>query len=219
MNKDTNTTLVNDLFFEDQNVRIFGTPEKPTFAVNDTCEILDIANARDAIAKLDEDEKGVVTADTLGGKQTINVVTESGLYALIFQSRKPIAKKFRKWVTSEVLPHLRRRSFYSMTGGQSASSEVAILSTRLEIAKIREEAQYLEDQLEWQLSLPGGLTVAEYAQEHGLSSQQVAVLGYRMACAAKKHHWQVGTRPSTRGRTVAAYLPEHFAALAPLKLS
>ena len=61
---------------------------------------------------LEEDEKGVHTVNTLGGSQDAAVVYESGLYALIFKSRKPEAKAFRKWVTSEVLPTLRRHGCY-----------------------------------------------------------------------------------------------------------
>jgi prophage antirepressor-like protein len=66
------------------------------------------------MAKLDNDEKGVSTIYTLGGNQEMAVVSESGLYALIFQSRKPEAKMFRKWVTSEVLPALRRTGEYQI---------------------------------------------------------------------------------------------------------
>lgn len=62
---------------------------------------------------MDDDEKGVNTIDTPGGKQEISIVSESGLYALIFKSRRPEAKKFRRWVTSEVLPAIRKTGSYS----------------------------------------------------------------------------------------------------------
>jgi prophage antirepressor-like protein len=82
----------------------------------DVCEVLGIANARDALQRLDDDEKGVATTDTLGGKQTLATVYESGLYALIFTSRKEEAKAFRKWVTSEVLPAIRKTGAYAVPG-------------------------------------------------------------------------------------------------------
>ena len=91
---------------------------EPWFAAKDVCEVLDIKNNRDAIRALDDDEKGVVSTDTLGGKQELTYVNESGMYALIFQSRKPQAKAFRKWVTSEVLPSLWKYGYYVAPGAQ-----------------------------------------------------------------------------------------------------
>lgn len=85
---------------------------EPWFVAKDICDILEIANARDAISTLDDDEKGVAFTDTLGGKQEVNIINESGLYNLIFRSNKPQAKVFRKWVTSEVLPAIRRHGHY-----------------------------------------------------------------------------------------------------------
>ena len=93
-------------------VRCGGTADNPWFVAKDVCDVLGIANARDSLASLDDDQKGVATTDTLGGKQTLAIVYESGLYELIFRSRKPEAKAFRKWVTSEVLPSIRRTGFY-----------------------------------------------------------------------------------------------------------
>ena len=98
--------------FESQAVRSVLRDDEPWFVAADVCRVLDISNPRDAIAKLDDDEKGVGTADTLGGRQEMNIISESGLYALIFTSRKAQAKRFRKWVTSEVLPALRRTGRY-----------------------------------------------------------------------------------------------------------
>lgn len=83
------------------------------FCAKDLCEILTISNYRDAMNRLDEDEKGVRKTDTPGGKQEMLFVTESGLYALIIRSNKPEARKFRKWITAEVLPSLRKYGFYS----------------------------------------------------------------------------------------------------------
>lgn len=87
---------------------------EPWFVATDVCQILGISNNRDAISRLDDDEKkdGVGITDTVGRKNRMSVVSESGLYRLIFQSRKPEACKFRKWVTGEVLPSIRRKGFY-----------------------------------------------------------------------------------------------------------
>lgn len=95
------------------------------FVAKDVCEILDISKYRDAINNLDEDERMSIIVDTLGGPQEMTAVTESGLYALIFKSRKLEARRFRKWVTSEVLPSIRR------TGQYSAAVSAAVMERAL----------------------------------------------------------------------------------------
>jgi prophage antirepressor-like protein len=83
------------------------------FCATDVCSVLDIQNNRRVVDEmLDDDEKGVRNTYTLGGSQNMLFVSESGLYNLIFRSRKPEAKKFRRWVTSEVLPAIRRTGYY-----------------------------------------------------------------------------------------------------------
>ena len=86
----------------------------PLFNAGDVCKALGIVNHRDVCSRLDDDEKGVGEADTLGGKQSVLMVNESGLYSLIFTSNKPEAKAFRKWVTSEVLPSIRKNGEYKL---------------------------------------------------------------------------------------------------------
>lgn len=86
------------------------------FVAKDVCQALLIKNSRDAIADLEEDEKGVVLTDTLGGKQKMNVINESGLYGLIGQSRKPETKPFKRWIRKEVIPALRKTGIYAVQG-------------------------------------------------------------------------------------------------------
>ena len=84
------------------------------FVANDLCAALELENPRDALAK-HVDEEDVAKRDTLtpGGLQKLNHVNESGLYALIFGSRKESAKRFKRWVTSEVLPSIRKDGYYA----------------------------------------------------------------------------------------------------------
>lgn len=103
-------------------IRVQVINNEPWFVAKDVCQVLGIEKHRDAISRLDEDERGSVLVDTLGGKQQFTATNESGLYHLIFQSRKPEAKKFRKWVTGEVLPTIRKTGRYEtmksrMAGG------------------------------------------------------------------------------------------------------
>ena len=86
--------------------------EDTWFVASDVCNILGINKQRDAYSRLDEDERGSLLVDTLGGKQEVNAINESGLYSLILRSRKPQAKAFKKWVTSEVLPSIRKHGAY-----------------------------------------------------------------------------------------------------------
>ena len=98
----------------DQQVRTVIIDGEPFFVAKDVCAILEIANHNDAMSRLDEDEKGRSVIPTQFGNKETNLVNESGLYHLIFQSRKPEAKAFRKWVTSEVLPSLRKSGKYEL---------------------------------------------------------------------------------------------------------
>lgn len=99
--------------FEGTPVRVTtGDDGEPRWVLADVCRACGIDNSRNVSARLDDDQKGVVTMDTLGGAQRITVVTESGLYDVILDSRKTEAKRFRKWVTSEVLPSIRKHGAY-----------------------------------------------------------------------------------------------------------
>lgn len=100
-----------------QNIRVQMKDGEPWFVAKDVCDALEIENNRNATARLDDDEKGVSIVRTPSGDQQMTIVSESGLYNLIFQSRKPEAKAFRKWVTSEVLPTLRKTGRYELQSG------------------------------------------------------------------------------------------------------
>ncbi|QKQ75610.1 Bro-N domain-containing protein [Nostoc sp. TCL240-02] len=101
--------------FESHEVRFVGTAFDPWWVAADVCAVLEIKNSRDAIARLDEDEKDdVAITDTIGRQQMMTAINESGLYSLILTSRKAQAKRFKKWVTSEVLPSIRKTGKYEL---------------------------------------------------------------------------------------------------------
>jgi anti-repressor protein len=97
------------------NIRVMTDEQgEPWFVLKDICDALDLGNNREVARRLDED--GVSTTDVtdnLGRNQKTNVVTEAGLYEVIFMSRKPEAKAFKRWVTSEVLPSIRKHGMYA----------------------------------------------------------------------------------------------------------
>lgn len=96
-------------FGEVRNVMVKG---EPWFVGKDVCSILGIVNHKDALSRLDNTERRGSVMPTPSGRQEMITINESGLYSLIFQSRKPEAVQFRKWVTSEVLPSIRKFGFY-----------------------------------------------------------------------------------------------------------
>lgn len=102
------------LFSSDEfgDVRAVNRGGEPWFVAKDVCDALGIANSRDALARLDDDEKGVGLTDTLGGAQEMTIVNEPGLYTLVLSSRKPEAKAFKRWITHEVIPSIRRTGGY-----------------------------------------------------------------------------------------------------------
>lgn len=86
---------------------------EPWFVGKDVAEILGYSNPRDTLAKhVDDEDKGVAKCDTLGGIQDLTVINESGLYSLILSSKMATAKRFKRWVTSEVLPQIRKTGSY-----------------------------------------------------------------------------------------------------------
>lgn len=95
------------------NVRIIMQGNEPWFVAKDVCDCLDLSNSRKALSRLEDDEKGVTLSNTLGGKQEMATVNEYGLYSLVMSSRKPEAKEFKRWITHEVLPSLRKYGTYS----------------------------------------------------------------------------------------------------------
>lgn len=95
-------------------IRVQLINSEPWFVATDVCQVLGISNNRDAVSRLDDDEKATSALPTQFGVKDMWLVSESGLYSLIFQSRKAEAKKFRKWVTSEVLPSIRKKGYYGI---------------------------------------------------------------------------------------------------------
>ncbi|AVH68180.1 BRO-N domain-containing protein [Nostoc sp. 'Peltigera membranacea cyanobiont' N6] len=119
--------------FEEKEVRFVGTAEKPQWVASDVCNCLEIrvSGVSEAIASLEDDEKGNANVVTLGGEQEMLTVTEPGLYRLIFKSRKPVAKRFQRWVFHEVLPAIRKTGSYSLHPSQPPTLALPPVEQRL----------------------------------------------------------------------------------------
>jgi len=105
--QEENTNSINDF----TTIEING---EPWFIAADVCGMLDIQNVSQALSNLDDDEKLPYVLDRAGQRRSVNLVSESGLYNLIFRSKKPSAKAFRKWVTKEVIPAIRKTGSFGI---------------------------------------------------------------------------------------------------------
>ena len=141
---------MNDLkIFENEEfgaVRTILKNGEPWFVGKDVAEILGYSNPRKAmIDHVDEEDKGVTKCDTLGGVQDLAVINESGLYSLILSSKLPNAKRFKRWVTGEVLPSIRKNGGY--IAGQENLSDDELMAKALQVAqnRIKEKDKQIAD--------------------------------------------------------------------------
>ena len=164
---------------------------EPWFIAADVCRALEIGNSRQALTRLDDDEKNtVILNDGIPGNPNMTIINEAGLYALVLSSRKPEAKAFKRWVTHEVLPTIRQHGAY-MTGAtlDRALNEpdfLISLATKLkaerearkaleldktvlaqQIAELKPKASYYD----LILQCSGLLSVTEIAKDYGLSAK------------------------------------------------
>lgn len=137
--------------YKEHPVRIVDRGGEPWFVAKDVCAVLEIAKVDSAIRSLDEDEKDTHSMSTLGGDQELSIVSEAGLYSLVLRSRKPEAKAFKRWVTHEVLPSIRKTGAYvapnlSMEQISAVVRKLGAMANQLitENAGLREKIEFLE---------------------------------------------------------------------------
>ncbi len=164
--------------------RILDKDGEPWFVLTDVCRELGIGNATDASGRLDDDEVGIDSVETGGGRQNVVTVSESGLYSLIMTSRKDGAKRFKKWVTAEVLPAIRKTGRYG--GGTPAFID------RYNHNWDRVEIGYFSVMSELTIRLWGrleklGHTMADKAPD-GVELRPDVSVGRRFADWLKRHH-------------------------------
>jgi prophage antirepressor-like protein len=124
--------------FDGLNIRTFIQNDATWFVTADIASALGYEHVPHALRILDDDEKGVHKVDTLGGVQKMSICSESGMYHLVLMSKKPEAKRFRKWVTSEVLPAIRKTGQYQDDWRKSrhaAASSAKVMTSILEFVR------------------------------------------------------------------------------------
>jgi len=153
--------MLETFHFNGAAVRTLVRDGEPWFVGRDVALTLGYSNPRDALSKhVDPEDKGVAICDTPGGPQRLTTVNESGLYALIFGSKLPAARAFKRWVTSEVLPTLRRTGAY--VSPDATAEQLSALAAQIEA--MRGDANHTAMQGENR----GGVTLRALADEWGV---------------------------------------------------
>lgn len=137
--------------FKDQDVRVVEVDGEPWWVAKDVCDVLGLANPSESLKALDEDELTSETLRSGGQGREMNLISESGLYTLILRSNKAEARPFRRWVTHEVLPSLRRNGFYA--AGQEQGDAIKVLFKVIDkqnerLMKLEERHRKLQIRLE-----------------------------------------------------------------------
>ena len=168
---------------------------EPLFCAKDVCNALSYGNSREALHK-HVDEKDVTKRDTLtkGGVQAMLYVNESGLYALILFSRLESAKRFKHWVTSEVLPSIRKQGGYMVVHPEETDEEMLARALQImqaalqrrdeEIARLKPRADYADEVLD----AINCITTTQLAKELGMTAQELN----RRLCEMRIQYWQSG---------------------------
>lgn len=178
--------------FNAKQVRVVSRDGSPWFVAKDVCDVLGLTNSRKAVAALDEDERDILTSSNVTAgyisapNRGLNIISESGLYALIFQSRKAEAKAFRKWVTATVLPAVRKTGSY-VSGEEHLDPTAPDYLDRLKDLMIEaqerkiaaqaaelKKAQPLAAAFERNMMMTGGMGIQEYARSKGLGPNKFA---------------------------------------------
>ena len=199
--------------FGKQQVRVvIDDKEEPWFVAADVCAALTINTEQ--TRRLDDDEKGLRTVQTRGGPQEMGVINESGLYSLILTSRKPSAKEFKKWVTSEVLPSIRKTGGYSVAPAVPVvrnSAMQLVIAQAIELDRLEQEQHGLSARLHLiEAKLPQAqdyFTVVGYSRFIGeiVSNNMAIAIGRRAASISRARGIPMGDTADPRYGRVHTY--------------
>lgn len=190
---------------------VMGADGEPWFVAADVARVLEMVDATHAIRGLEEDEKGIRKVETLGGEQDMAVITEAGLYTVLVRSNKAIAKPFRRWVTHEVLPAIRKTGSYSLAPRtlqealRAYADELdAHENTRKELAATNEQVEGLKVRLDESESFWSILTLCE---RYGFrwDTKKRGLAGKRASAYCRWHGYEIRRAHDDRFGDVNAY--------------
>lgn len=167
--------------YESNEVRTVMIDGEPWFVLKDVCQVLGISKYRDVASRLDDDERGLFKMDTPGGPQEMTIINESGLYGVILRSDKPEAKPFRKWVTSKVLPSIRKTGAYTSGKTIHSPAKDALAEAKLLNSKARERNSRVKEASMWLeiakvVSVPTYLEICAHYASTALAGKEVLPL-------------------------------------------
>ena len=201
--------------FEDLPVRTLTVDEEPYFVGKDVANILGYKRTADAIREhVDVEDKGVGKIQTPGGNQNVTIINESGLYSLIFSSKLESAKRFKRWVTSEVLPAIRKHGLYATDNviEQTIQNPDYIIHVLTEFKKERESRLVAEQQVNelkpkatyYDLVLQNKslLSVSKIAKDYGMSARSLNKLLHSLGVQYKQGDiWLLYAKYQDKGYT------------------
>lgn len=169
--------------YKSSQVRTVEINNEPWFVLKDVCAVLDLASAHKVSERLDEDERNQIPlTDSLGRKQETTIINESGLYNVILRSDKPEAKPFRKWVTSEVLPSIRKTGGYALPKDYPAAlraladaeeAKLRLLAENQQQAQVIADFEPIRQYVDTILESKGTMATSQIAADYGLTAQKL----------------------------------------------
>lgn len=188
-------------------VRVVEIDGEAWFVAADVCRVLEIQNTTQALERLDDDERSIFN---IGRQGNANIINESGLYALVSTSRKPEAKKFRKWVTNEVLPTIRKTGMYINPRGEITGDMVIALGLRMkeletknallttQVAELQPKASYYD----LILNCTDLVSTSIIAKDYGFSAKVFNRLLHRLGVQFKQSEtWLLYQKYASQGWT------------------
>ena len=201
--------MIPQLFnYGEQEVRVLVKGGEPWFSAEDVCKILGLSNPTKTVGRLDDDEKGLTTMDTLRGRQSMWTVNEYGLYSLVLGSRKAEAKAFKRWIIHKVIPSIRKTGSYStgLSPTEALLQSVQLLArqerelTVVKHAQLKSQAAWVEHEfalttLDQKVTQEITLTTREQKQIQGAVNLRAHTLGlpglYRPIYGALKKKFEI----------------------------